>query len=55
MEATHRSELAKGIYGIKKRKPAPLFSEFAKRFIEYVGELFQFVSLLTHAYNKLTN
>jgi integrase len=35
IEAAHRTALAKGEVGIEERKPAPLFSEFAKRFVEH--------------------
>ena len=36
MEATHRSQLAKGEVGIYDRQPIPTLREFAPRFIEFV-------------------
>src|SRR5271157_936333 len=36
IEASHRTALAKGEVGIEERKAAPMFSDFAKRFVEHV-------------------
>jgi len=36
IEAAHRTALAKGEVGIEERKAAPMFSDFAKRFVEHV-------------------
>src|SRR3954447_20277056 len=36
IEAAHRTALAKGEVGIEERKPAPLFKDFAQKFVAHV-------------------